>query len=169
MRHAQSRNAVPPDESVPSTTATPRRRGLLAALAAGAAVAPALAVHAADNGSDVALIELAEQILELERQSNRLSEQEETLPSRERHAFSEKHIRPLTNRSLDLRDQLARTAATTMAGFRAKARVLQVYTNCAPGFADPWQDDGLAWSLANDLVGVPSIWREDDEAGHKAS
>lgn len=169
MRHAQSRNAVPPDESVPSTTAPPRRRGLLAALAAGAAVAPTLAVHAADNGSDAALIELADGIMDLDRQINRLSEQEEALPFRNQRPFREKWIRPLSRRQNEARDELATLSATTMAGFRAKARVLQVYNNCSPGYAKPWEDDALGWSLANDLLGVPSIWREDDEAGHKAS
>ena len=145
------------------TLAPPRRRGLLAALAAGAAVAPALAVHAAGGGSDAALIELADEILDLNRQSDRLSEQEEALPLRNQRPFHEKWIRPLSRRSNEARDELATLSATTLAGFRAKARVLQVYNNCSPGYAKSWDDDALAWSLANDLLGVPSVWREDDE------
>jgi len=39
---------------------------------------------------------------------------------------------------------------------------MQEFSNCAPGYADPEQDDAMAWSLANDLLGVPSVWRSDD-------
>jgi hypothetical protein len=136
--------------------------GVGAALIAGAGVLATATRAEPARGPDGALIALADEILALERESNRLGEEEDLLPVRERQGFSEKHIRPLTNRLLDLRDELALTPAVTMAGYRAKARVLQIYTNCAPGYAEPWQDDGLAWSLANDLLGVPSVWREDD-------
>jgi hypothetical protein len=50
--------------------------------------------------------------------------------------------------------------ATTIAGFCAKARVVQQYNDCWPGYADPNQDDALAWSLANDLLSMPSVWKE---------
>jgi hypothetical protein len=167
MPKVTAQNTRQPD-SVPSATAPPRRRGFLAALAAGAAVVPLVAARGASEGSDTALIAVADEIIALERESNRLSAEEELLPVREQHAFSEKHIRPLTNRSLDLRDELALTPATTMAGYRAKARVLQIYTNCTSGYADPWQDDGPAWSLANDLLGVPSVWRQDEDGSGEA-
>jgi hypothetical protein len=35
--------------------------------------------------------------------------------------------------------------------------VIQTISNCAPGYADPWQDDAMGWSLANDLLGVASV------------
>jgi hypothetical protein len=59
--------------------------------------------------------------------------------------------------------QLVAMAATTMAGFCAKARIVQEFNNCAPGFADLDHPDAMAWSLANDLLGVASIWRTDEE------
>lgn len=80
----------------------------------------------------------------------------------EAHRFRENHARPLIDRLSNLRAELATTRATMQAGFRAKARVMQAFSNCAPGYADPEQDDALAWSLANDLLGVPSVWRRDD-------
>ncbi len=54
--------------------------------------------------------------------------------------------------------------ATTMAGFLAKARIVQRFNDCDFGCADPSSDDAMAWSLANDMLGIPSIWREDDDA-----
>ena len=75
----------------------------------------------------------------------------------------EKHIHPLVNELWAMRARLAQMQATTLDGFRAKARVVQEYNNCDPGYADPDQDDALAWSLANDLLGVPSVWRGEGE------
>ena len=77
-------------------------------------------------------------------------------------ASEEPQRRPLIDRESNLRAELATARATTRAGFRAKARVMQEFSNCAPGYADPEQDDALSWSLANDLLGVPSVWRCDD-------
>ncbi len=46
---------------------------------------------------------------------------------------------------------------TALAGFRAKARVVREFGNCADGSATGEEDDAMAWSLANDLLGIPSV------------
>jgi hypothetical protein len=48
----------------------------------------------------------------------------------------------------DLRAEIAQTPARTMAGFVGKARVVQRFCNCDPGYAIPTHDDAVAWSLA---------------------
>ena len=62
-----------------------------------------------------------------------------------------------------LAPQLTLLPATTLAGMRAKARFVQEFNNCSPGYARPWQDDAMARSLANDLLGQASVWRSDDD------
>jgi len=65
----------------------------------------------------------------------------------------------------ELRIELVMTPATAMAGFRAKVRVVQQFNNRSPGYADPCAHDAIAWSLANDLLGVASVCAEEaDEA-----
>jgi hypothetical protein len=149
---------------------SPSRRGMLAAaasaLVAGAAVATtAHAAPIAEPSDDAKLIQLADEIIALDAESQRLGEIQDDLPvfGRARDDFNKKHIRPLVDRHHDLMPQLAMTPATTMPGFLAKARVIQTISNCAPGYADPWQDDAMGWSLANDLLGVASVWRTDEE------
>lgn len=147
---------------------TPSRRGLLtsgtaALLAVTAAVATAKAASL-PAGEDAELIRLADEIMALYAESNRLSEIEDGLPNwQERNRFNRKYIAPLVDRHHELAPQLALMPATTLAGMRAKARFVQAINNCAPGYALPWQDDAMAWSLANDLLGEPSVWRRDQD------
>jgi hypothetical protein len=160
--------ATPPTK--PPKKPKPSRRsqfGGVASLVAGAAVLAAAANAAPAQDADAALVALADEIAALDRESNRLNDEEDLLPTgsvqacRARHDYHETHIRPLSHRINDLRAELAELPATTIAGFRAKARVIQVYSNCFSGFAYTDEDDALAWSLANDLLGVTSVWRDD--------
>lgn len=153
---------------------TPTRRIALrfsvAAIAAGLA-APAPAANA---DADAALIALADRIMALCVEMDRISDEIEEMPIATRAdetARMRRHddeIYPLVDTSFDLRSQLAEMKATTLDGFRAKARVVQEYSNCSPGCADQWNDDAMAWSLANDLLGVPSVWRSDENGSADA-
>ena len=151
----------------PDTITTPRRRGLLtgtiaALLTGSAAVAAPNTRSLPAAGDDAELIRLADEIMALYAESNRRSEIEDGLPNwQERNRFNRKYIAPLVDRHHELAPQLALMPATTLAGMRAKARFVQAINNCAPGYALPWQDDAMAWSLANDLLGQPSVWRSD--------
>ena len=58
--------------------------------------------------------------------------------------------------------RLARMPATTEAGWRAKARIARRFLH-ADGPAD---DDSIALSLLNDLLGVETSW--DDSAQQRA-
>ena len=71
-------------------------------------------------------------------------------------------IRANTERSWELRAQLAQTPATTLAGFRAKARIVRRFTYDGDGYEQRDTDTAIAASLANDLLGLPTIWRDDD-------
>lgn len=84
-------------------------------------------------------------------------------PGKERWAFNQRHIQPLIDRHLELMEQFIPLRATTMDGFRAKARVLQRFNNCAPGYAELGDPEALGWSLANDLLGVASVWRSGED------
>jgi hypothetical protein len=155
----------------------PSRRGLLAtgtaALLAGAAIAttaraaPVASLEGA--GDDAELIALAEAILTNDAESDRLSQEMDLLEDlRASDKFMKERIHPLVDESWRMREELAAMRATTLAGFRAKARVVQRFNNCWPGYATTDQDDAMAWSLANDLLGVSSIWR-DEEAEEDAA
>lgn len=156
-----------PTATQPHTTPT-RRSAIgfsLAAMAAGLTV-PALA-KAADP--DAELIALADRILANGAESHRISDEIDLMPaarpedSQARDRRYEREIRPLVAANWNMRMRLAETRATTMDGFRAKARIVQEYNNCAPGYAESHQDDAMAWSLANDLLGVASAWRPEDD------
>jgi hypothetical protein len=158
-----------PQATRPAAITTPRRRGVLtgtlaAVLTGATAVATAKAASLPVGGDDAELIRLADEIMAAYAESNRLSEIEDNLPDwQERGRFNRKYIAPLVDLHHELAPQLALMPATTLAGMRAKARFVQAINNCAPGYALPWQDDAMAWSLANDLLGEPSVWRSDED------
>ena len=152
------------------TTPTPGRRGLLggaaALVAAYAATLPPSAYAAgSDPDPDAALIALAAEILAVHAEADRIHVEMDVrgLPWSESGRIMREQIHPLVDRIHDMEERLATMRATTLDGFRAKARIVQTFSNCSPGFADPWQDDAMWWSLANDLLGVPSVWRPDDD------
>lgn len=143
---------------------TTSRRALLgAAIAFPAAALPVAAL--AGGTPDAGLIRLANEILALEAETNRLARIEDEFEDwTARHRFNAEHIRPLSARHHVLMEQFVQLRATTMDGFRAKARVLQAFNNCSAGYAEPDDPDALGWSLANDLLGEPSVWTNEDDA-----
>ncbi len=126
-------------------------------------------VPAANADADAALVALADQIMANHVESHRISEDIDEMPVATpedqllRQRRYEQEILPLVAVNSQLRMELAVMRATTMEGFRAKARIGQEYNNCAPGFAATFEDAAMAWSLANDLLGVASVWRPEDE------
>jgi hypothetical protein len=154
----------------PNTT----RRAILAGVS-GTALAGTIAARAIAKAApphpDEELLALADAIVALNAESHRICLEIDEMalrdPDRDRRWRLE--IKPRTDRIWDMRVDLAMMRATTMDGFRAKARVVQEFNNCAPRFADPFNDDAMAWSLANDLLGAESVWRSDeDDAGDAA-
>ena len=85
------------------------------------------------------------------------------LPLADQGRIRDQQIAPLVRHNWALRMRLAAMQATTLEGFRAKARIIQEFSNCAPGYAELDDDDAMGWSLANDLLGVASVWRADDD------
>lgn len=153
------------------TTPTTSRRTALAGQQAGAAAVAAAKTAAATPASsattadhpDFDVIQIAERIMARDAEFLRLVDEEDKLPDfHARRRFNEERIRPLVADQWELRIRLAMTPATTMAGFLAKARVVQRFNNCSPGYADPSEDGAVAWSLANDLLGVLSVWQDND-------
>jgi hypothetical protein len=171
------------DEPMPVATQTPttptRRSAIgfsLAALAAGltvpvlASASPTEGISSIDTlGTDAELIALVDRIMANGAESNRISDEIDRMPAarpadwQARDRRYKREIYPLTDANWQLRMELAMMRATTLEGFRAKARIVQEYNNCAPGFAESHQDDAMAWSLANDLLGVASVWRPEDD------
>jgi hypothetical protein len=80
-------------------------------------------------------------------------------------AFNKEHITPIVERNWDTRAELVEFPATTMDGFRAKARVVREFGGCSDGYVTGYEDDAVAWSLANDLLGLPSVMKPLEEAG----
>jgi hypothetical protein len=140
-----------------------RRLALLGCAAVPTVGLAAAAKAEAVTNPDAALIALAAEIAVLDDESLRLADEMDDLPWPEQHRIREQQQSPLADRLHEMRDQFVTIPATTIEGFRAKARVLRRWSNCTPGFANPWDDDAIAWSLANDLLGVPSVWRPDEE------
>jgi hypothetical protein len=119
--------------------------------------------------ADAPLIALADEIMALHEETQLMSVAVDNLSFAERDRVYRDDIDPKVARQWALRAELASLRATTLAGFSAKARIIQAIGNCAPGFADPYNDDAMAWSLANDLLGVESVWAlNDDEDTDKA-
>ena len=141
-------------------TTTPTRRAAigfsLATLAAGLTV-PALAA----TNPDAELIRLADEILADHVETHRLYADAEAHKA-DSLSYMQTVIWPRTAVGWERRVRLAQMRATTLEGFQAKARVVQEFNNCAPGYAEPDNDDAMAWSLANDLLGVPSVWTAED-------
>lgn len=65
------------------------------------------------------------------------------------------------SRGWELRAALVPLQATAPEAKRAKARLVREFSNMWDG-GDPTSDDALAWSLANDLLGLPSPVRAED-------
>jgi hypothetical protein len=148
---------------------TPIHRAALHFDVAAVAVGSSASATAKALEPDAELIALADRIMANDAESTRISDEIDLIPVarredwRARDRRHEREVRPLVEANWDLRMELAEARATTIEGFRAKARVIQAFSNCALGFADSFNDDAMAWSLANDLLGVASIWRPEDE------
>jgi hypothetical protein len=112
--------------------------------------------------ADAPLIALADEIMALHEETARMAQAADDMPFEERERVYREEIEPKVARQWDLRAELACLRASTPAGFGAKARIVQAISNCAPGFAEPYAYDAMAWSLANDLLGVASVWALDD-------
>jgi hypothetical protein len=132
------------------------RRGILAAsaalLATGGAVVPALASAA---NPDAELIAMCDRFVATEAEWRRLGdiacELEDTAPDTPEHAAAEAAFTAL-ERDDDLLDQIAATPALTLAGMRAKARVVHAFYTPDP--PDNAVVDGVMWSIVTELAGV---------------
>ena len=126
--------------------------------------------------SDTRLIELADQIMALDAEGAHLWDQHDAIQDQQRAAGADgaSLIRdgnafiyaqhPRVKQLATLRHEMAHTPATTPAGFRAKARVVERFLDCWPGDTGH-EDEAVAWSLANDLLGQPSVWRTEEGEG----
>jgi hypothetical protein len=147
-------------------------------LAGAAAITTTRAATLEATGDDARLVALADQIMVMDAESTKQWDEHETELELRRRAGADpsalsrdgwryivENIHPLTGREWALRREMALTPGTTLAGFRAKARVVERFLDCWPGDSAGTEDEALAWSLANDLLGRPSVWRDDAEAG----
>jgi hypothetical protein len=125
-----------------------------AARLAGDVTKDLLRVSNMDGSPDAALIKLAEEILTNSADLARMDTPDENTSV----GYMEEFIYPRVLIGHQKRDQLVGLVATTMDGFRAKARVLRDFSTLTDGFAERHDEEAIAWSLANDLLGVPSVW-----------
>lgn len=110
---------------------------------------------------DAAILKLVDEIFAVHARAIRIHETADVMSPQESDRIMQTQVRPLARHGQNLRAELAMTPATTMDGFRAKARIVQHFCNCSPRHADPYADDAMAWSLANDLLGEASLWKRD--------
>jgi hypothetical protein len=143
-----------------------RRNALNTTIAALAASAQQAADASADPGADSEIVQLADEIIKLATESDRLSDEcdEQMGDWRSKEKFRRERIAPLVNRGLELQAELVTIPATTLAGFRAKARIVREFSDCADGYATGHEGDAVAWSLANDLLEIPSVLKEEERA-----
>ena len=114
------------------------------------------------SGTDAEIVRMVDEVMTLATESKVLADQSDSLDWVASERFFNERIRPLVRHSHELRAALVPMRATTMAGFRAKARVVQEYCNCEAGYTMGDEDDAMAWSLANDILGVPTVMADDD-------
>lgn len=110
---------------------------------------------------DAELIRLADAIEAAHAEPDPLHEQREALGSSDRAeaARIDELIRDIVERCHVHRQALAQLPATTMEGFRAKARIVRLFDYEGDGYARPTSQEAMAYSLANDLLGLPTVWR----------
>jgi hypothetical protein len=144
-----------------------RRLVLSTAALAPLAALPAGATDRIPANPDSELIRLAEELVTSHEETTRLDTEWDARTPRPsfaaRDRFMSEVIYPRGDVERDLRHRLATMRAMTIEGFRAKARVVRAINNCADGYACPLDDGAMEWSLANDLLGVPSVWRDDEQ------
>lgn len=150
-------------------SATTRRGALRGASLVGLLGIPAAALGARSSTAnpDAGLIALCDRIVALNAEVDRLSDEQDEMKGdyRAQAKFGDSRIRPIVRHGWELRAELVTTPATTLAGFRAKARIVRLYNGCTDGYATGYEDDAVAWSLANDLLGLPTVMKPDDEEG----
>jgi hypothetical protein len=151
---------------------TPSRRLLLALaslspIAAFPVIAPALVVRNPDADPDAEIIALVDEIAASHAETDRLHlEWDESGPGRTASTrFMEEVIWPAVQDNWDRRAQLAGMQAVTLDGLRAKARVVRTFSNCSDGPVSGYDDDAVAFSLANDLLGRPTVLNDEEEDG----
>jgi hypothetical protein len=142
----------------------PAPRGFLGCLAVAATGGAVIAHAASDPSPDAALIAMAEEIKVLNERSDALSQECEGMSARDSDRFMKERVFPMVDRIHELRADMATTPAISAAGLRAKAQIVQLFNSCFPGYAHPSNSDAMAWSLANDMLGVPSVWRAAGES-----
>jgi len=118
------------------------------------------------------LLPFSDAIMVGHEEGNRLSLLEDGLGSAPANRDQKKRIaaqlETLASDGWDMRAQLAVTQATTLAGWRAKARVVREFNNCGEGSGTAYDDDAMAYSLASDLLGLPVEFKKEDEASGRA-
>ncbi len=129
-------------------------------------MAVAIPALAAEPNADAEIIRLADAIMTGNAETMRLNDLGEELdftPENEgRRAQLSAQIEPLVREGWDLRARLAGMQASTLAGWQAKARVVREINNCSDGYTSGYDDEALAWSLANDVLGLPSVLKTED-------
>ena len=155
-------NARDDGRARPNTIPQNGRRGLLIGAAAALAAAPftahaanirAVGTLARDTGPDAEVVRLADAVMANAAEIDRLGAAEDALPCPKRGGLHGEAYPPAGERFVgDAHPAGADRGRRPWTGFRAKARVVQEYNDCDPGYADPDADDAMAWSLANDLT-----------------
>lgn len=101
------------------------------------------------------LIDASREYVALEAEIIRIGELEGEVPVPERAAVLAQ-ADPLYDRQEEIREAMAATPARTLAGLKAKAAALQAWLPSSSAGTAPYRDeDALAWSLCNDLLGRP--------------
>jgi hypothetical protein len=145
------------------------RRGLLGAATALTVMSVATlranaggkVLHREPSDADATLIQMAEEI----EASNAESDRWHRLADQADDRTEEKRLWDLgcadVSANWDRRAVLASIPAKTIEGLGAKARIVRMYDYPGDGFACPYDDHALAYSLANDLLGLSTVWNGD--------
>ncbi len=156
---------------------TPSRRGLLATVAAlatisatkAASASPVAIGEAGAPHTDAELIRMCDALLAFSAETDLLCDEQEALPFScpARHALEQAIATRVHGPGghHDQRAAIAMTPAKTIDGFRAKATLVRMWNYDGDGYQDRFSDMAVASSLANDLLGLPTVWRDEQENG----
>ena len=114
-------------------------------------------IDAATRDPDAELVRLADEIAVGEAETVRLTDLADATDDRAEEERIWTIIRAKCDRIWEKREAMVRIPATTPAGFKAKAQIVRLYGFAGDGYARVDDPEALAWSLANEILGIPTI------------
>lgn len=114
-----------------------------------------------NHGGDAKIIKLVRKIIAWDRACLGLEDSKDATMDPKEQRRIRKLISQNVKKNWEWRAELATIPCKSSAGLKAKAIIIREYNNCSG--RSGYDDDAMAWSIAADLLGLPSMFDDDQQ------